>query len=424
MRTEASSATGGRRRALSCTHSRDVPLWFAGAMYNNSCLYRSATALQPPTIGAPTTFLAHCPSWVIETTDAVWSPGRSALEVNSSLQEFFYEGWESTSTYGRHTKGMPALKNLVWNTKRAFPDLRIHITDVTCVGNDIDGYKTIMPDVLVGTHMGRSELYGPPTYRRASWSGLAFCYVQRVNGKWQYIAEVHAASLVSPLHACLLQVPATFWNLELRCLCTQWVVHDELAAAQQLGVVGSLAMPDTTVEPHDCRANTPSWGWQPESASQMELVAARPRLAAVVEESSEDEDAIIEAPPPPPAVPTPMGKRVVMAMDDIISRHLHVFDWPAWKVAMEPFWTDAPVYDTSFGTSGVTIGLHDWFFGEVLCLRPSIAPVPRYRFQPTIARSRCALGPSSAWNLPQGMTTRPDLRAMLITHPLISNSDG
>jgi hypothetical protein len=77
--------------------------------------------------------------------------------------------------------------------------LRIHITDVACVGNDVDGYKTMMPDVLVGTHAGHSELYGPPTFRRATWSGLALCYVQRVKGRWQYVSEVRAHALCDVL---------------------------------------------------------------------------------------------------------------------------------------------------------------------------------------------------------------------------------
>ena len=43
----------------------------------------------------------------------------------------------------------------------------------------------------------------PPTGKRAAWSGMALCYVQRVRGRWQYVAE--------------------------------WVVHDELATAMQVG---------------------------------------------------------------------------------------------------------------------------------------------------------------------------------------------
>ena len=72
----------------------------------------------------------------------------------------------------------------VWATKRAFPDLQIHVTDVFCVGNDIDGYKTTMPDVLIGTNTGPSS-FGPPTGRRVSYNGIAVCYVQKVGGKWQ-----------------------------------------------------------------------------------------------------------------------------------------------------------------------------------------------------------------------------------------------
>ena len=292
--------------------------------FNNSCL-ASAFALQPPTVDAPTTFLSQCPQWVIDTTDSVWSPGRSAVEVNRSLHEYFYEDWETTSTFGKKTKGMAALKSVVWNTKRAFPDLRIHITDVTCVGNDVDGYKTIMPDVLVGTHMGFSEMYGPPTGKRAQWSGLAFCYVQKVKGRWQYVAE--------------------------------WVVHDELATALQLGVTGQMRMPQTRAEPHDCAANLPSWGWMPPRTT----APAAMRVATVAPLRADRPDQL----PQPPAGPeTPAGKRVVEDMDAIISQHVHLFDWEAWKEVMTPFWTAQPIYDSTFGTNGVTVGLKDWFYGE------------------------------------------------------------
>ena len=77
----------------------------------------------------------------------------------------------------------------VWATKRAFPDLQIHVTDVFCVGNDIDGYKTTMPDVLIGTNTGPSS-FGPPTGRHVSYNGMAVCYVQKVGGKWQCCQRV------------------------------------------------------------------------------------------------------------------------------------------------------------------------------------------------------------------------------------------
>ena len=109
-----------------------------GGPWSNACL--SSAALQPPTRDAPATFLPDCAKWVIDTTDAVWRPDRSAADVNRSLEEYFYEQWESTSN-GRYFRGMDTLKKLVWDTKRAFPDLKIHITDAFCVGNDVDGYK-------------------------------------------------------------------------------------------------------------------------------------------------------------------------------------------------------------------------------------------------------------------------------------------
>ena len=291
----------------------------AVAGFDNSCLPDRVPDLQPPSKDAPQTFLKDCPRWVVETTDAVWSPEQTAAGVNRSLHEYFYADWSSITSYGKKMQGMRALEEAVWSTKRAFPDLQIHVTDVFCVGNDIDGYKTVMPDVLSGTHAA--------TGRRASWAGIAVCYVQRVGGKWQYVAE--------------------------------WVVHDELAQLRQLGIEDLRKLPPVTTvsEPHDCSANQPSWGWRPKDDPPSPPPSPPP-------------------PPPPPSspsakrylagYPTPAAKAVVEAMDAIISNHLHVYDYEGWAAAMQPFWLPDFVYDTvtGMGAATRTVGIEDWFWGE------------------------------------------------------------
>ena len=55
------------------------------------------------------------------------------------------EEWESITFMGEYIKGMENLTALVLNTLTAFPDIKLHIVDTFCEGNDIDGYKTTMP---------------------------------------------------------------------------------------------------------------------------------------------------------------------------------------------------------------------------------------------------------------------------------------
>ena len=83
-----------------------------------------------------------------------------------------------------------------------------------------------------------------------AYNGVALCYLQRVGGRWQYVSEV--------------------------------VVHDEAALMHQLGVTNLTAAthPDTVAAPHDCRTNTPTWGWQPSSAAAAAAAATAPSLAA------------------------------------------------------------------------------------------------------------------------------------------------
>ena len=302
------------------------------AVWDNSCLARPSASLVPPTVGAPATFLPHCAAWVVNTTDAVWLPSQTDAQVRAALRESFYEDWASTSN-GRSFRGMATLESLVFATKRAFPDLRIHITDVACVGNDVDGYKTIMPDVLQGTHAGDSATFGPPTGRRASWSGMALCYVQKVGGRWQYVAE--------------------------------WVVHDELSAAMQLGrlpwVAANATGAATAAAAHDCAPNAPSWGWQPPAATTTSL--------HVTDAERAEERHTLAA-----GFATPAAKQVVEAMDALISAHISTYDWPAWREVMAPFWTADAVYDSTLGTGGRTVGLHEWFFSEHVRWNDAFSP--------------------------------------------------
>ena len=55
------------------------------------------------------------------------------------------DDWESITFMGEYIKGMENLTALVLNTLTAFPDIKLHIVDTFCEGNDIDGYKTTMP---------------------------------------------------------------------------------------------------------------------------------------------------------------------------------------------------------------------------------------------------------------------------------------
>ena len=125
--------------AFICSMLRCIGILFlsiaitSATSFNNTCLL-SDINLTPPTPNAPQTFLKDCPAWVIESTDAAWNTRQN---VNASLEKYFYEHWSSTASWGQKVHGMDKLKNLVASTLRAFPDYRIHITDVFCYGNAI-----------------------------------------------------------------------------------------------------------------------------------------------------------------------------------------------------------------------------------------------------------------------------------------------
>jgi len=300
-----------------------LPAWGA---FDNSCLLGDES-LTPRTKNAPQTFLRSCPGWVINTTDEVWN---TRQDINASLEKYFYHDWSSTSSWGHKVSGMDTLKNLVASTLVAFPDLKIHITDVFCYGNDVDGYKTVMPDILVGTNLGPSA-YGPATGKSVRYSGTAVCYVQKVKGRWVYVAE--------------------------------WLLHDEAALITQLGFTNLTAVPHPPLgnKLHDCSVNRPGFGWKPPTES-----------SRAVTELEQDEKAVVMEPVavhiPPVEPDDPAGKAVVKRMDELIADHVQWNNWTQWSALQRPYWTTDMTYDTvDSGVPGVlgnSTGLRQWYDSE------------------------------------------------------------
>jgi hypothetical protein len=192
---------------------------------NNSCLIHQLD----PVNAAPQTFDA-C-GFVIRSTDEVWN---LRGDVDEAIEKYFHKDYYNAGSWGKRGVGKKELRDAIFSQMRAFPDLQIHITDCVCKGNDVDGYKCAMPDLLTGTNLGPSA-YGPPTGRFARWTGMVESLVQRdpASGQWQYVAE--------------------------------WGVHDEWALIQQLGLDFSrVAHPENNTEPlHDC---TPLVVFEPSAA--------------------------------------------------------------------------------------------------------------------------------------------------------------
>ena len=266
--------------------------------FDNSCLL--SKQMQPPTKGAPQTFLDDCPAWVINTTDEVWG---TKPHVNATLERYFSPNFTSHGSFGTRYSGLDNLKKAVANTQRAFPDLKIYIDDVFCIGNDIDGYKTVMPDTLTGTNRGASA-YGPATGKSVTYSGIAITYVQRnsVTHEWQYVAE--------------------------------WILHDEMSLIKQLGLEGKAKHPKSVSHPNPhCGLNMPSWGTaNPSKSVKQPRVPSLTKLPVITD----------------PESPLPLSKQIIKQMDNIISNQIDCFDWDKWSKDMLPFWTTDMVYDTNY----------------------------------------------------------------------------
>mmetsp|Transcript_90215 Transcript_90215/g.289354 ORF Transcript_90215/g.289354 Transcript_90215/m.289354 type:complete len:312 (+) Transcript_90215:68-1003(+) len=192
----------------------EVPVEYTAAKpLDNACLIKKLAIPE-----GPQTFDA-C-GFVVRSTDEVWN---LRGDVDAAIEKYFHEDYLNAGSWGKRAIGKKALREGVLAEMRAFPDIQIHITDCVCKGNDNDGYKCAMPDVLDGTNLGPSA-YGPATGRYARWTGMVESFIQKnaATGQWQYIAE--------------------------------WGVHDEWALIQQLGLdFRRVPHPARNEEPlHDC----------------------------------------------------------------------------------------------------------------------------------------------------------------------------
>merc|ERR1712012_1137202 len=121
--------------------------------YNNTCLWKSAGLNR----SGPKNF--DCERFVIDSTDQLWNMYRDPATIKSYLHKYMVDDWESITFMGEYIKGMENLTALVLNTLNAFPDIKLHIVDTFCEGNDIDGYKTTMPVIHTATHLGHHPIW-------------------------------------------------------------------------------------------------------------------------------------------------------------------------------------------------------------------------------------------------------------------------
>ena len=164
--------------------------------YNNTCMWQKEGLNR----NGPREF--DCPRFVIESTDQIWNMyrGKYRLKLHKFyienkfpdpelikfyLRKYMVDDWESISPMGEYLRGYDKLEPLVLNTITAFPDIKLHIVDTFCEGNDIDGYKTTMPVIHTATHLGYHSVFGEPTNKTLTWYGVPNCFIKNIDGQWK-----------------------------------------------------------------------------------------------------------------------------------------------------------------------------------------------------------------------------------------------
>jgi len=175
--------------------------------FDNSCLYQQEGLNRE----GPREF--DCPKFVIESTDHIWNMYRDFGKVESYLRQYMVDDWESINVMGEYVRGMDDLIRLVNETLAAFPDIKLHIVDTFCEGNDVDGYKTTMPVIHTATHLGYHPVFGSPTGRTATWYGVPNCFIKNIDGQWKYTSEINMPDVLALYRQLGVTPPSNTWEM-------------------------------------------------------------------------------------------------------------------------------------------------------------------------------------------------------------------
>ena len=63
--------------------------------------------------------------------------------VEHYIRQYMAEDWESISVLGEYSRGLEAVLELVNITLTAFPDIKLHILDSFCEGEDKKYFKIV-----------------------------------------------------------------------------------------------------------------------------------------------------------------------------------------------------------------------------------------------------------------------------------------
>lgn len=120
-----------------------------------------------------------------EWMEIVWD-----YKIPSKLFDFYAPDIHVYRENGDDLYGIQAVVQDVMVIEAAFPDVKINVEAVVCVGNPEDGYEIFARRYLNGTSLGYSK-YGPPTENVLddTCMSLNMLKMEKVEGRWQVVSE-------------------------------------------------------------------------------------------------------------------------------------------------------------------------------------------------------------------------------------------
>lgn len=139
------------------------------------------TSLENPQLDTP----ADVEVFYRNLMEVVWD-----YKIPSMLFDFYDPHIYVYRENGDNLDGVQAVVQDVMVLEAAFPDVKINVEAVVCVGNPEDGYELFARRYLNGTSLGYSQ-YGPPTENVLDNTCMSLNMIRmvQVDGRWQIVSE-------------------------------------------------------------------------------------------------------------------------------------------------------------------------------------------------------------------------------------------
>ena len=124
--------------------------------------------------------------WYADWMELIWN-----YRIPSMVFDFYKQDILVYRENGWNTKDVREIVRETTELQAAFPDMKVRVGAMVCVGNKEEGFQLFARRYFNGTSLGYSQ-YGAPTGQKLEGDkcmSLDMLKLENINGKWKIVSE-------------------------------------------------------------------------------------------------------------------------------------------------------------------------------------------------------------------------------------------